>query len=110
MLSESQLLAVHAVLDERIAEKKREGAAAAAGSSSSPVVAAPRAAPPLINMAHVRRALEAARSSLPAGERRRLEAIYARFRKAREPASVGGGEQAVIPHGDGSSLKRSTLA
>ena len=68
----------------------------------------PQKKAPLVTMQHLRMALQVARSSLPASERRRLEAIYERFTQQRDP-SVGNRQ----PEGEGRGSwgsKRSTLA
>lgn len=80
------------------------GSAPQASPSPSP----PSSSAPLVAMSHLRRALKAARSSLPMAERRRLEAIYARFTQGRDPSYPLGNrqqEQADSPHG-----KKATLA
>lgn len=53
-----------------------------------------------VTMAHLLRALKLARPSLPVHERRRLEAVYAQFRQAREAGASKGGQ----------GPKRATLA
>ena len=106
VLSEAQLNAVHELLDR----KKK-----ATTSHTEDAVAADathREEASVVTMAHLRRAMQETRSSLPAGERRRLEAIYARFKQQRDP-SVGN----RIHHEEGRGFdtggtggKRSTLA
>ena len=136
ILSEAQLLAVHDLLDARQAQAEDEKQAqataaggggvalssttscfgpptmiiaAAAAPTRSPAVTATAAsvASVTVTMSHIRRALGVARPSLPAAERRRLEALYARFRQARDPQL---GHEQRERGGDSAAGKKATLA
>lgn len=80
----------------------------AAAQDSTAVAAAARSSAgasgtPEITRAHLLAALVAARPSLPVGERTRLEAIYGRFRAARDP-NIGTRDSR------GKGAKKATLA
>ena len=127
ILSEAQLLAVHDLLDARQAQAEAGqaqttavvgGGVASALCSGPPAMLTAVAAAPsppttatavsvTVTMSHIRRALGVARPSLPAAERRRLEALYARFRQARDPPQ---GLEQRERGGDSVAGKKATLA
>ena len=78
-LAEAQLAAVHEALG---AGGDGDGAA------PSPAGATPCHGPPIVQERHLAAALAAARPSLAAPERARLEGIYRRFQAGREGAAL----------------------
>lgn len=91
-----------------------EASGKAAGSSDPGIPGAPT-----ISAAHLQRALDNARPSLPAAELRRLQAVYERFLQSRGNGSgcgaagggtADGGAGSSNGGGSGSSSKRATLA
>ncbi len=123
-MSEAQLLAVHELLDKEEREEeeqsRRTQEAGLAGEAEAPSSKAPdkdaaarSSSTPVITMDHLRRALAQTRPSLPASERRRLAAIYARFQQTRSSSSASAASSSRTPEeevGEGQPRKRATLA
>lgn len=100
ILSEAQLLAVHDQIDshpDQQQEAQEQGEAAA----GAPVAAC------VLTAQHVQRALSRARPSLPATEKQRLEAVYARFQQSRDP---GLSNRPAVPEEEQMRVKHATLA
>lgn len=95
VLSEAQLLAVHEQIDAQPEgqpqEEEEKGSAAACVLTSQ----------------HVSRALSHARPSLPAAEKQRLDAVYARFQQSRDP---GLSNRPAVPEEQQGRVKHATLA
>jgi peroxin-1 len=97
ILSEAQLLAVHDQIDTRPGSQLEQEVQGDEASASACVLTAQ----------HVQRALTKARPSLPATEKRRLEAVYARFQQSRDP---GLSNRPAVPEAEQSRVKHATLA
>eukprot|EP00887_Chlorella_sp_A99_P002124 scaffold21.g2124.t1 len=90
VLAEAQLAAVHEVLEAEEEEGRCEGGEGGDTGSTHAASGSPAHAPAVVARRHLEAALAAARPSLAADERWRLEAIYARFRQSRKPGLEGG--------------------
>jgi peroxin-1 len=96
VLSEAQLLAVHEQIDAH-----PEGQPQEEGGSTATAAAC------VLTCQHVQRALSRARPSLPATEKQRLEAVYARFQQSRDP---GLSNRPAVPEEQQGRVKHATLA
>lgn len=99
VLSEAQLLAVHEQIDaqaEGQPQEEVEGGGAAAAAAAC-----------VLTSQHVSRALSRARPSLPAAEKQRLDAVYARFQQSRDP---GLSNRPAVPEEQQGRVKHATLA
>ena len=102
ILSEAQLLAVHDAIDSSSAQMgQQQDAQQQAQHGEQPAPACELLAQ------HIQRALSRARPSLPAAEKRRLEAVYARFQQSRDP---GLSNRPAVADEDHARVKHATLA
>ena len=113
LLAEAQLAAVHEELEAREAAVRLQQQASDAGFGSigggdGASASTSGGAPPVVAMRHLRHALARARPSLPASERARLEAIYARFNAGRDPELAN--RRAAEERQAHAHAKRATLA
>lgn len=97
ILSEAQLLAVHDQIDAQPGGQQEQEAQPEEATAAACVLTAQ----------HVQRALARARPSLPATEKRRLEAVYARFQQSRDP---GLSNRPAVPEEEQTHVKHATLA
>lgn len=100
ILSEAQLLAVHDQIDLAPSPQPDTGAPASAAEAGAGVAC-------VLSGQHLQRALSRARPSLPAAEKQRLEAVYARFQQARDP---GLSNRPAVPEEEQLRVKHATLA
>jgi len=100
ILSEAQLLAVHDQIDSAPLAQPDTSAPAPAAEAAAGVAC-------LLSGQHLQRALSRARPSLPAAEKQRLEAVYARFQQARDP---GLSNRPAVPEEEQLRVKHATLA
>lgn len=117
ILSEAQLLAVHDQIDAQQPQADGGGAgsqsvaagAGVAGSTGGGVDDGDGVVCRLTAQ-HLQRALSRARPSLPATEKQRLEAVYARFQQSRDPGLSNRPAVPDTPEDPRLRIKHATLA
>lgn len=104
ILSEAQLLAVHEQIDatQQQTQEEEEGQEEEGQQGEEATTQAC-----VLTAQHVSRALSRARPSLPATEKQRLEAVYARFQQSRDP---GLSNRPAVPEQEQTRVKHATLA
>lgn len=118
ILSEAQLLAVHDQIDthgsggkqDPLQQQQEQGVEHQQGQVQQQPgegEASPSAAACVLTAQHIQRALARARPSLPVTEKRRLEAVYARFQQSRDP---GLSNRPAVVDEDHTRVKHATLA
>jgi peroxin-1 len=123
ILSEAQLLAVHDQIDmqgsggsqetqqqdQQQQQQQQQGVEREQGQGQQEEGEgeAAAAAACVLTAQHIQRALAKARPSLPVTEKRRLEAVYARFQQSRDP---GLSNRPAVGDEDHTRVKHATLA